>query len=563
MEALFKRTLSSIRLGFAQMLKSFAFKPLIPIGRFDYTIHFFLFGLLQALIFMPIFSFLIISTSFERGANGGLFILVCLWAVSFLFPAFRIAMNRMLDLKMHFNDSTTLFFTPKKMLLSFGICFVITLIVGYFGTKIGYFDFYPFDTLFLSFKLFLSITLSLAFIISNILCMSLSFPAKTLNLFENVSFSNKTKEFLFFASLGVLFIFVAFYLPIHNSIGILFATIIALSLCFVVIKQNFYAGCLFFVLFLILLLDSIAFLQDSQFLDKNQHLSYIKALFFIALILLTCRKNFLLSLIAVLGYTHFINSAYEGFLVCLYFLLIADFLDFKSKKGLLYSSLWAICVSGAFIFITPLLNPPYWLNSIPKLTLFAWSVVSSMGIIFLNCKLKNQAKSQLVAIVCISILLYILNIFSINVGAFRTIFIILFFWIISNDQQISSAYKLAICSLFIIILFPSPAIFSQFLLSNLFYFLPFCSIVILTYLAYKIKFAFRIVFLAYIPHAFIVSFFNIVVTSPLEDKYRPILFNLIKANLFFSAIVLALICYLLYKHRDSFNSDLTLKQTTL
>lgn len=558
MKALFKRTLSSIRLGFAQILKSFAFKPLIPIGRFDYTIHFFLFGLLQALIFMPIFSFLIMSALFEERGEGGF--LICLWAVSFLFPAFRIAMNRMLDLKMHFNDSTTLFFTPKKMLLSFGICFVISLIVGYFKTQISYDEFYISRISTLFFISLLSIIISLAVITSGILGMSLSFPAKTLNLFENVGFSNKTKEFLFFASLGVLFVFVAFYLPIRNSIGILFATIIALSLCFVTIKQNFYAGFSFFGLFLIFLCDSIAFLQDSQFLDKNQYLSSIKALFFIALILLTFRKNFLLSFVAILGYTHFINSAYGGFLICLYFLLIADFLDLKGKKGVLYSSLWAICVSGAFTFITPLLNPPYWLNSIPKLTLFAWSVVSSMGIIFLNCKLKNQAKSQLVAIVCISIVLYVFNLFSINAGNFWTFFIVLFFWIISNDQQISSAYKLAICSLFIIALLPLPAISSELNILNS---MPFCSIVILTYLAYKIKFTFRIVILAYMPCAFIMSLFRIIFASPLRNEYQSIFLNLFRANLFFSAIVLALICYLLYKYRDSFNSDLTLKQTTL
>lgn len=553
MKALFKRTLSSIRLGFAQMLKSFAFKPLMPIGRFDYIIHFFLFILLQTLIFMPIFSFL--------GSVGGLFIFVCLWVISFLFPIFRIAMNRMLDLKMHFNDSTTLFFTPKKMLLSFGICFVITLIIGYFGAQINYsgaFYFSKLSTLFVI-PLF-SIIVSLAVITGNILGMSLFFPAKTLNLFENVGFSNKIKEFLFFASFGVLFVFVAFYLQIRDSIGILFATIIALSLCFVAIKQNFYAGSSFFMLFSIFLSDSIVCLQDLQFLDKNQYFSYIKTLFFIALILLTFRKNFLLSLVAIFGYTHFINSAYWGFLICLYFLLIADFLDFKSKKGVLYSSLWAICVSGAFIFITPLLNPPYWLNSIPKLTLFAWSVVLSIGIIFLNCKLKNQAKSQLVALVCISIVLYVFNLFSINAGNFWTIFVVLFFWIISNDQQISSAYKLAICSLFVAILFPAPAISSELNLLNSF---PFCSIVILTYLAYKINFTFRIAILAYIPCAFIMLLFRIIFASPLRNEYQSILLNLFRANLFFSAIVLALICYLLYKYRDSFNPDLTLKPTTL
>ncbi|RDU71987.1 hypothetical protein CQA57_07250 [Helicobacter anseris] len=551
MQALFKRILNSIRLGFPQMLKSFAFKPLIPIGRFDYTIHFFLFTLLQTLISIPFIIW--ITLAYMRNSMIELFILICIWAVLFLFPAFRITMSRMLDLRMHFNDSTTLFFTPKKMLLSFGICFVISLIVGYFGIKIDYFDFYPFDTLFLSFKLFLSITLSLAFITSNILGISLCFPAKTFNLFENVGFSTKTKEFLFFASLGILFIFVVFYTLIYNPIGILFAGIITFVLCFIAMRQNFYAGFLFLLLSLSLLLDFVDFLQNSRFLN----LSYImiQTSFFIALILLTCRKNFFLTLIVILGYTHLINIAYWGFLIYLYFLLIADFFDFKSKKGLLYSSLWAICVSGAFIFIIPLLNPPSWLNSIPKLTLFACSIISSMGIIFLNCKLKNQAKSQLVALVCVSILLYILNIFSIDAGDFWTIFIVLFFWIISNDQQISSAYKLAICSLFIIILFPLPTIFSQSLLSNLFYFLPFCSIVILTYLAYKIKFTFRIVFLAYIPCAFIVS----VIAS----RYYSIFPTLLKANLFFNAVVLALICYLLYKHRDSFNPNLTLKSTTL
>lgn len=559
MKALFKRTLSSIRLGFAQIPKSFALKPLIPIGRFDYTIQIFIFGSIHALIFTPFVA--LITLMYMKQSLFGLFILICLWAILLLFPVSRIAMNRMLDLKMHFNDSTTLFFTPKRMLLSFGICFVISLIIGYFGAQISYSDAFYFSEISTLFVIhLLSIIVSLAVITGNILGMSLSFPAKTLNLFENVGFSNKTKEFLFFASLGVLFVFVAFYLQIRDSIGILFATIIALSLCFVVIKQNFYAGFSFFGLFLIFLCDSIAFLQDLQFLDKNQYFSYIKALFFIALVLLTFRKNFLLSLIAILGYTHFINSAYEGFLVCLYFLLIADFLDFKSKKGILYSGLWAICVSGAFIFITPLLNPPYWLNSIPKLTLFAWSVVLSMGIIFLNCKLKNQAKSQLVALVCISIVLYVFSLFSINAGNFWTIFVVLFFWIISNDQQISSAYKLAICSLFVAILFPAPAISSKLNLLNSF---PFCSIVILTYLAYKIKFTFRIAILAYIPCAFIMLLFRTIFASPLRNEYQSILFNLIRANLFFSAIVLALICYLLYKYRDSFNSDLTLKQTTL
>lgn len=541
MQALFKRILSSIRLGFPQILKSFAFKPLIPIGRFDYTIQLFLFTLLQALISIPFIIW--ITLAYMRNSMIELFISICIWAVLLLFPAIRITMNRMLDLRMHFNDSTTLFFTPKKMLLSFGICFVISLIVGYFGIKIDYFDFYPFDTL------FLSTTLSLAFITSNILGISLCFPAKTLNLFENVGFSTKTKEFLFFASLGILFIFVVFYTLIYNPIGILFAGIITFVLCFITMRQNFYAGFLFLLLSLSLLLDFVDFLQNSRFLN----LSYImiQTSFFIALILLTCRKNFFLTLIVILGYTHLINIAYWGFLIYLYFLLIADFSDFKSKKGILYSSLWAICVSGAFIFIIPLLNPPSWLSSIPKLTLFACSIISSMGIIFLNCKLKNQAKSQLVIIACIGILLYVLKFFSIDAGDFWTIFIVLFFWIISNDQRISSAYKLAICSLFISILLSDPTTSK---LNSLAYF-SFCSIIILTYLAYKIKFAFRIAILAYIPCAFIVS----VIAS----GYYSIFPTLLKANLFFNAIVLALICYLLYKHRDSFNPDLTLKSTTL
>lgn len=289
---------------FFEVKKSFCFQPLTPVGRLEFFVHSTILGFLSYLLFL--------NTHMSTMWNC---ILIAFASICCLVPLGRFFLNRALDLTMHFNDEKKLFFSPKTMLslIVISITAMTTLILVY-----------PKITSYFALTLFLTL-----FFLAFLILQSVFFPSKTLNLFENFSFSSKTKDFVFFALCGVLQLLALFCLvrikTYYGNVWLSFN--LGPHICFITI---FYCSIFYLITFgknafARLLLSLILFCSIFAFFDSK----ILKSLLYfipLALVFLSCRKNFILCIIPILGLK---LSPDQGevfvFLFCLYLVLIIDF----------------------------------------------------------------------------------------------------------------------------------------------------------------------------------------------------------------------------------------------
>lgn len=545
---------------FFEVKKSFCFQPLTPVGRLEFFVHSTILGFLSLACLYLLFLNTHISTMWN-------YILIAFASICCLVPLGRFFLNRALDLTMHFNDEKKLFFSPKTMLslIVISITAIATLILVY-----------PKITSYFVLTLFLTL-----FFLAILILQSIFFPSKTLNLFENISFSSKTKEFIFFALCGVLQLLALFCLVrikiYYGNVWLSFN--LAPHICFITI---FYCSIFYLIIFgkntfARLLLSLILFCSIFAFFDSG----ILKSLLYfipLALVFLSCRKNFILCIIPILGLK---LSPDQGevfvFLFCLYLALIIDFFEFKEPNDLVYSSLWAMCISAVYFYIAPMLHIslPFWLqDSLPLPLLFIIFSGFLVGIIYLNCQIKNYPKIQLAVIMYLGIMLtffrhlpYLIKDCGLPFDFLPIVFVLLF-WIISNDENLSSAYKLAICSTLLILqIFPAKD-FELSLMGNILLFKTIC-VLFLAYLFYKIKSPFRMIIytsallcITSTIFAFIVdanltqvlSQFGVKIT--LQDVYPA---KIVVSHFLLSMLFCFVCCYIFYKQKDSFKADLTLK----
>lgn len=561
MELFLSRIWGAIKSFFPEVKKSFCFQSLTPAGRLEYVVH----SIMLSLLYLSCSYFVVFSLSrTETIWSNTNIILIGILVICFFISLGRFFLNRVLDLAMHFNDEKKLFYSPKIMLL------LVVIFTSIFTILVLLIIFRITDK-----NSFLLILIYLSFVLAGSLLLSLSFPSRTLNIFENISFSNKQWEFIFFVLCGILQFLVLLHLIakeryFYNSyLTPILTGITFLALFLVIFGKNAFVRLLSLSVFV----SSILALLDNK--------SLILPVYSIPLILifLTCRKNFLLCIIPILGLKlSFNHYALFIFLFCLYFVLIIDFFEFKKQDEFFSSLLWATFVSALYIFIFPLLLHiplPYWLQDLPLPMLFVFLAILFMGIIYINCKIKNHPQTQLAIIVCLGIILttsrclpYFLEDFGLPFD-FLPIALVLLFWIISNDEKISSAYKLAICSILLMLqILPEqnlditmmPILFSCRLLC----------VLLLAYLFYKIKSSFRII-IYFSAFLYILNLvFAIIVDNRLHSYALIINQYAIKSFLFPLPMVLSyflanmLFCivyyYILNKHKNTFNANLTLKQ---
>ncbi|MCE3047821.1 hypothetical protein LW138_07030 [Helicobacter sp. faydin-H17] len=563
---------------FSEIFKTILFRPLTPTGRLVFYIHI---CLLYAIVWIGYSVIFLLSMHAKLNTP---FFVTLFFLLAFLYCSFiiRAALNRIADLRLSFNDERTLFFTTKSILfiLAGSITLLISIALVTASPSKAFHPFYP--PLFPSENTYPtpipnSYLLPLFFapvaVLISLILTSLMFPAKTFNIFENFTFSHKLKDFVFFCITGVLFFLFLFLFQNQEKQDILLIAISCLTLILIALGQNFYSR---FLLISFLVFIITAFYTLSPFttpFNFNYAFSPFIALL-CAIFLLTCRKNFFLCLIPVLALRcqdHHLTI--WSFLFCIYLALIVDYFDFKNKKDILYSSLWAMCIAGFFVFLLPLFKipSPSWFALLSKFALFVLLSGLFMGIIYLNCKLKNNPQYKLLSIMGIGALLYLsfplflkdINAFGLNFTHFQYIVYALILWIVSNDEKISSAYKLAICALICCILFPPPTILVEQNMEDSFIWLNcilLYSALILYYFFYRTKSPFRYILLAMLPSSIFSIFVPIDIVHLYLEEVKPSLITTLSWISFACHLLsFAVCCYIFYKLKDSFNANLTLK----
>lgn len=561
----YHRILKAFFSFFKECPKALLFYPLTPYGRLETFIHTTLFMVLLYLTLGFVF-ILSLGTYFFSDINGIEMILLFMLAVFLLSIGCRIAMNRLLDLQQHYNDEVTLFLAPKRFLSITAILSTIILICLSF-LQVAILDFQSIflegDFIAILFCIIFGLSAAaLAFhiIISMQACI---FPSQTLNIFEGISFSGKWKEIALFSFFGIL-ILLCFYFSTYKSYQLPYPisfTIGLLVFFSVIWVKNTYIRIYLLSLGLPLLFPS----PDLKTL-------YLGLLFIVAM--LACRTNFLLTLLLLFGILEKYSNHIMGISACLYFALLFNSFDFKKTNHLLYAILLSLAFSLFCLYIAPLFQFTLYDNllSIPTPLLLIGLTLFFFGVIYLNTKIKDNPKLKLLTIFGICAIMCICSFLPLQVTfafhSFSLIIYMLILWIISHQQNISSAYKLAICSTLLVLVSLSVIQISTIHLNatarevyQLLYILHILFPLFLSYFLFKIKSPFRF-FVLTIPLVkilvIIVSFLSPLFIYKLNLDLRNSTLFLLSLKGILNSILLLIGCYTFYKLRNSFNPDLTL-----
>lgn len=429
---------------FPELIFGISGKKCNPNGRFEWFVS----GvttIIVAFLIMFIGTILIGSISNDFYSYDAIELMGCIAILFCLISCGRFNANRIADLRLGFGDESILIFSPIR--------FSIFIFLGICSVAIAYFcvDMMPFipelqKKFFISFVtskfpketidyfsaknlilLFLS-AIGLAIFYFCVSC--LFFPSKTLNIFENFVLSNKIKERVFFLFVGFLFLSAVWFG--NHPEGLKKLLLVCEIIAFAILAKNFYVRVLcVYMLYLLFKVFDISFLLFAIFL-------------------ISCRKNFLLSIIPLIGMYLPHDSNAWLILVSCYFLLVFEF-DFGKKRDRIYALLWSLVIAIIGMSGAIFLEIPTMVAILEKFSFFSFvfCFLPALGLVYLGSK----TSLQVICIVCLYGALSVYRMLSLSffndlpLIVPELILFALLLWVFSNKTDMLGAYKLAICSI--------------------------------------------------------------------------------------------------------------------